>query len=87
MKIYGGEVKAVGKGTGSASYGIVGASATVTVYGGKLWAESASYKAIDFNNVTLTKGGDFAGKIEYSSDNSTWSETKDATAPYVRVGY
>ena len=86
MNIYGGDVKAVGKGT--SSYGIWSSSATVTVYGGKLWAENADKKAIDFGNVTLTKDtGYTSGKIEYSSDKSTWSETKDTSAKYVRVGY
>ena len=85
MNIYGGEVKVVGKGNFSG----IGSSkaATVTVYGGKLWAENAGFKAIDFGNVTLTKGDGFTGKIEYSSNNSTWSETKDTGAKYVRVGY
>ena len=85
MNIYGGEIKVVGKGNFSG----IGSSkaATVTVYGGKLWAENAGFKAIDFGNVTLTKGDGFTGKIEYSSNNSTWSETKDTGAKYVRVGY
>ena len=85
MNIYGGEVKAVGKGNNNNfSYGIM--SSTVTVYGGKLWAESAGYKALK-SNITLTKGGGFTGKIEYSSDKSAWSETVDNNAKYVRVGY
>ena len=83
MKIYGGDVKAVGKGS---SNGITGGPATVTVYGGKLWAENADNKALN-STVTLTKGTGFTGKIEYSSDNSTWSETVDASAKYVRAGY
>ena len=85
MNIYGGEVKVVGKGNFSG----IGSSyaTTVTVYGGKLWAENAGFKAIDFGHVTLTKGTGFNGKIEYSSDNSTWSETKDTGAKHVRVGY
>ena len=86
MNIYGGEVKAVGKGTTSTSYGITGNSTPVTVYGGKLWAENADYAALN-STITLTKGDGFTGKIEYSSDNSTWSETVDASAKYVRVGY
>ena len=86
MNIYGGDVKAVGKGTNNASYGIMGAYPTVTVYGGKLWAENAD-KAALHPTVTLTKGAGFSGKIEYSSDNSTWSETVDANAKYVRAGY
>jgi hypothetical protein len=84
MDIYGGDVKAVGKGN---VYGITGTSTTVTVYGGKLWAECAAGKAL-YSNVTLTKDAGYtSGKIEYSSDKSTWSETVDANAKYVRVGY
>ena len=67
MNIYGGDVKAVGKGTGSSSYGITGSSSTVTVYGGKLWAENAGEKAFN-DGVTLTKGAGFTGKIETSAD-------------------
>ena len=90
MNIYGGDVKAVGKGTSTMySYGIMYSygSSTVTVYGGKLWAECAGKKAL-YDNVTLTKDAGYtSGKIEYSSDNSTWSETVDADAKYVRAGY
>ena len=86
MNIYGGDVKAVGKGT--SSYGIWSSSATVTVYGGKLWAENADKKAIDFGNVTLTKDAGYtSGKIQYSMDKTDWSETKNTNAKYVRVGY
>ena len=89
MNIYGGEVKAEGKGDGDWGYGIVCGNtkfpAFVFVYGGKLWAGNADNKAL--NAVNLLKGDGFTGKIEYSSDNSTWSETKDAAAKYVRVGY
>lgn len=85
INIYGGDVKAVGKGTNPDRYGILGTS-TVTVYSGKLWAENADNKALS-SVVTLTKGAGFSGKIEYSSDKSTWSETKDTEAKYVRVGY
>ena len=88
MNIYGGEVKAVGKGNGGYSYGITANSATtVTVNGGKLWAENADKQAINTSSITLTKGEGFSGKIEYSSDKSTWSETVDANAKYVRAGY
>ena len=88
INIYGGEVKAVGKGTGSYSYGITaGNTSTVTVNGGKLWAENADKKAINTSLITLKKGDGFSGKIEYSSDKSTWSETVDANAKYVRAGY
>ena len=86
MNIYGGDVTAVGKGT--TYYGIWSSSSTVTVYGGKLWAENADKKAIDFDDVTLTKDAGYtSGKIEYSSDKSDWSETKNTNAKYVRVGY
>ena len=84
MNIYGGDVKAVGKGSG---YGITtGTSSTVTVYGGKLWAENADNKAL-YSTVTLAKNAGFTGKIEYSSDKTAWSETADADAKYVRAGY
>ncbi len=87
MNIYGGEVKAVGKGNDNfTSYGIMASTtASVTVYGGKLWAECAGNKAR--RNITLTKGAGFTGKIEYSMDKSAWSETVDNNAKYVRVGY
>ena len=86
INIWGGEVKAEGKGTGSYSFGIrCGGTATVTVNGGKLWAENADKKAL--NGINLQKGDGFTGKIEYSSDKSTWSETVDANAKYVRAGY
>lgn len=84
MNIYGGDVKAVGKGN---YYGIAGSGSTFTVYGGKLWAECAGNNALN-SNVTLTKDAGYtSGKIEYSSDKSDWSETVDASAKYVRVGY
>jgi len=89
MNIYGGEVRAEGNGNGNSySYGIRSgfSGATVTVYGGTLWAGCADKAALR-NTITLTKGDGFSGKIEYSSDNSTWSETADADAKYVRVGY
>ena len=73
MNIYGGDVKAVGKGNGY-SFGIRSGynGATVTVSGGTLWAKSAANQAIG-SNVTLNKGDGFSGKIEYSADN-TWTE-------------
>ena len=84
INIYGGDVKAVGKGTEN---GITGGPATVTVYGGKLWAENAANKALGAT-VTLKKDAGYtSGKIEYSSDKSTWSESEDLSAKYVRVGY
>ena len=85
MNIYGGDVTAVGKGN---NLGIMGSSSTVKVSGGKLWVESADKKAIDFNDITLTKDtGYTSGKIEYSMDKTDWSETKNTNAKYVRVGY
>ena len=86
MNIYGGDVKAVGKGD---SKGITGNNSTVTVYGGKLWAENAGNKALD-SNVTLTKGAGFTGKIETSDNGESWTEYNAATTPttkYVRAGY
>ena len=91
MNIYGGDVKAVGKGDNSTySYGITGSSSiTVTVYGGKLWAENADQKAIK-NNITLAKGAGFTGKTETSDNGTSWTDlTTEGTpdAKYVRVGY
>jgi len=87
INIFGGEVKAEGKGTGGYSYGIrCGNTATVTVSSGKLWAGNADKQALS-SNINLQKGEGFTGKIEYSSDKSTWSETVDADAKYVRAGY
>ena len=86
MNIYGGDVKAVGKGTNTtSSCGITSGNsgANVKVYGGKLWAECATNKAL--NNINLTTEAGFTGKIEYSSDKSTWSKTADADAKYVRI--
>ena len=92
MNIYGGDVKAVGKGNLDINYGIrtsIIDSATVTVYGGKLWAESAGKEALH-SNITLTKGVGFTGKIETSGDGSSWTEYTTTGTPetkYVRVGY
>ena len=91
MDIYGGEVKAVGKGTGGWDCGIVcGAfsGATVTVHGGKLWAENADKQALNY--IDLKKGAGFTGKIETSDDNEFWEELAPGLEPtekYVRVGY
>ena len=89
MNIYGGEVKAVGKGNDIYySYGIMGSSSTVTVYGGKLWAECAGNKAL--NGVTLAKGAGFTGKIETSDNGESWTDWTTSGTPstkYVRVGY
>jgi hypothetical protein len=72
MNIYGGDVKAVGKSDGDEA-GIKGTSVTVTVYGGRLWAEDAGNKAL-YNGVTLAKGAGFTGKIKTSSDGSSWTD-------------
>ena len=90
MNIYGGDVKAVGKGTDSSySYGIMSPSSTVTVYGGKLWAECAGVKA--FYQVTLTKDAGYtSGKIETSDNGESWTDWTTTGTPstrYVRVGY
>jgi len=85
MNIYGGEVKAVGKGGDTDySYGITGSSSTVTVYGGKLYAECANNKALG-SSVTLTKGEGYTGTIRYSSNKWSWSGTADPDAKYVKV--
>ena len=87
MNIYGGDVKAVGKGGDTDySYGITGSSSTVTVYGGKLWAENADYKALNTTNITLTKDASYtSGTIRYSSNKTFWSGTADPDAKYVKV--
>ena len=94
MNIYGGEVRAEGSGNDfSYSFGIRCSSsnnkATVTVYGGKLWAGCANKGAL--NNITLTKDAGYtSGKIETSSDGSSWTEYTEASTPtskYVRVGF
>ena len=89
MNIYGGDVKAVGKGTCNGIAG--GSGSTVTVYGGKLWAENATGIALN-NGITLAKGAGFTGKIETSAsgDVNDWTDYTEATTPatkYVRVGY
>ena len=90
MDIYGGNVKAVGKGNNPGiCYGIMGYQLTVTVYGGKLRAENADYKALQ-SNVTLTKDAGFTGKIETSDNGTSWTDWTTAGTPetaYVRVGY
>jgi hypothetical protein len=91
MDIYGGEVKAEGKGTGDWDCGIVcGAfsGAIVTVHGGKLWAGNADNKALNY--IDLQKGDGFTGKIETSDNNTAWTEYTTTGTPdtkYVRVGY
>ena len=84
MNIYGGDVKAVGKGTCN---GISGINSTVTVYGGTLWAESAGYIAFA-SNVTLAKGAGFAGQIYTSSNGSSfdvYTGTATPNSKYVLV--
>ena len=92
LNIYGGEVKAEGKGNNvNYSYGIrCGNSlkATVTVYGGKLWAGNADNKALKYITLAIDKSLGFNGEIQCSSDNSTWHETVGTPdEKYVRVGY
>ena len=87
MKIYGGDVKALGKGN---KFGIAGNHTTVTVYGGKLWAGCFNNKAINDSNVTLKRGDGFTGKIETSGNGESWTNWEPSTTPgtnYVRVGY
>ncbi len=87
MNIYGGDVKALGKGN---KFGIAGSLTTVTVYGGTLWTGCFNNKAIDASNVTLKRGDGFTGKIETSGNGESWSNWEPATTPgtnYVRVGY
>ena len=93
MNIYGGEVKAEGKGNNTdGSYGIICDSedkATVTVYGGKLRAVSAQ-KAALYPAITLQKGAGFTGKIETSDDGTSWTDWTTEGTPatkYVRLGY
>lgn len=92
MNIYGGEVKAEGKGNNvNYSYGIrCGNSlkATVTVYGGKLWAGNADNKALKYITLAIDKSLGFNGEIQCSPDNSTWNPTVGTPdEKYVRVGY
>jgi len=91
MDIYGGEVKAEGKGTGDWDCGIVCGSfdkAPVTVHGGKLWAGNADNKALNYITLTIDKSPSFNVEIETSSDNSTWNTTVGTPdSKYVRVGY
>ena len=92
LNIYGGEVKAEGKGNNvNYSYGIRcgnSVKATVTVYGGKLWAGNANNKALKYITLAIDKSLGFNGEIETSSDNSTWHETVGTPdEKYVRVGY
>jgi hypothetical protein len=76
INIYGGEVKAVGKGTGGYSYGITaGNTSTVTVNGGKLWAENADKKAINTSLITLKKGAGFSIVEVLSTCPSNWGLT------------
>ena len=92
MDIYGGEVKAEGKGNNvNYSYGIrCGNSdkATVKVYGGKLWAGNADNKALKYITLAIDKSLGFNGEIQCSPDNSTWNPTVGTPdEKYVRVGY
>jgi hypothetical protein len=81
MDIYGGNVKAVGKGNNPGiCYGIMGYQLTVTVYGGKLWAEDAGNIALH-GNVTLAKGAGFTGKIYTSSNGSSFDVYTGTATP------
>ena len=88
MNIYGGDVKAVGTGGDTDySYGITcdsGSSSTVTVYGGKLWAECADNKALN-SSINLTTGAGYDGEIMYSTNKWSWSPTPNDDAKYVKV--
>jgi len=77
MNIYGGDVKAVGKGTYN---GISGVNSTVTVYGGKLWAEGTGFGAFA-SIVTLAKGAGFTGKIYTSSNGSSFDVYTGTATP------
>lgn len=83
LHIWGGEVRAIGK--GSSEYGISGNS-SVILHGGKLYAADTDNRAIE-SGITITKEDTFTGKIEYSSNGTEWSETKDTSAKYIRAGY
>ena len=92
LNIYGGEVKAEGKGNHvNYSYGIRcgnSVKATVTVYGGKLWAGNADNKALKYITLAIDKSLGFNGEIQCSPDNSTWNPTVGTPdEKYVRVGY
>lgn len=88
LHIWGGEVRAIGK--GSSEYGISGNySSSVTLHGGKLYAagtEGDESKAI-YSGINITKEGTFTGKIEYRSSGTDWSETPNTSAKYIRAGY
>ena len=93
LNIWGGEVKAEGKGDSAlCGYGITcGASeqiTTVKVYGGKLLAWNASNQALN-SSITLVKGTGFSGKLYTSNDNVFWGgndfEMVTTTAKYVKV--
>ena len=94
MNIYGGEVKAASNGTGANSYGIMAStydsSITVTVNGGKLWAESPGKTVFNTKKTIFAKGDDFTGKIQTSDNGSSWTDWTTADTPstkYVRAGY
>ena len=92
LKIWGGEMKAEGKGVniyGIRSYNVI---TNVTVYGGKLWVKNADSQALSPNaNVTFNKDDSYTnGKIETSDDGTEWNDYEGSGKPdtkYVRVGY
>ena len=96
LNIYGGEVKAEGNGVNPDNYGITSSAsflsdaASVRVYGGKLWAGCANNQALNNDGIVLQKDNGFSGKIETSSDGSSWAGYSGGGTPttqYVRVGY
>ena len=85
LNIWGGEVKAEGKGDSAlCGYGITcGASeqiTTVKVYGGKLLAWNASNQALN-SSITLVKGTGFSGQIYTSSNGSSWDVYTGTATP------
>ena len=92
LNIWGGEMKAEGKGTTEYSYGIscLNSVTNVTVYGGKLWVKADTNALDPTYKVTFTKDPSYDGKIETSNDGEYWDEYTDEGKPdtkYVRVGY
>ena len=65
-------------------------SITVTVNGGKLWAESPGKTVFNTKKTIFAKGDDFTGKIQTSDNGSSWTDWTTADTPstkYVRAGY
>ena len=93
LKIWGGEMKAEGKGDYDFSYGITydDYTTSVTVYGGKLWVKADSQALDPSYKVTFTKDdSSTTGKIQTSDDGTEWTDYNGSGKPgakYVRVGY